>query len=96
MSQTLENPDPKVTQTPQLIFTPHLSTGRITLISEVCLSHGPGAEAEKKAISVPAAKQLLLPPITCDTLRHFRPALGQQGTGDASGGAWRGTREPGD
>lgn len=63
------DPDP-----PLPSATPHLFAAWLALISAACLSHGPGAEAERKAISVPAAKQFLLPPITRDKVRHFRPA----------------------
>ena len=34
--------------------------------SQQPVSHGPGAEVERKEISVPAAKQFRLPPITRD------------------------------
>lgn len=67
-------PSPQRDQTTPPIFTPHLSAAHITLISAACLSHGPGAEAEKRAISVQAAKQFVLPPITRDESRHFRLA----------------------
>lgn len=68
-TQPQRHPDP-----PTPIFIPHLSAAPTSLISAACLSHGPGAEAERKAISVPAAKQFLLPPITRCVERHFRPA----------------------
>ena len=74
----LKSPGTRPAMKPRPLFpaaTPHLSAARLELISPACISHGPGAEAERKAISVPAAKQFLLPPITRDKVRHFRLAL---------------------
>lgn len=73
----LKSPGTRPTTKPRPRFpsaTPHLSAARLELISPAWISHGPGAEAERKAVSVPAAKQFLLPPITRDKVRHFRPA----------------------